>query len=65
MAETAFSEITFLRNILKDKNVIIKYIPLYVLPLGKVMQPMASEESCQRKKEEMFLMYQVFFPTVL
>lgn len=57
VAETAFSEISFLRNILKDKNFIIKYIPLYFLPLQKVMQPMASEELCLRKREERFLFY--------
>lgn len=57
VVETAFSEITFFGNILKDKNFIIKYIPLYFLPLQKVTQAMASEELCQRKKEEMFLIY--------
>lgn len=55
--ETAFSEITFFSNVLKDKNSIMKYIPLSFLPLQKVVQPL---RNYVKGKEEMLLIYQLF-----
>lgn len=56
LAETVFLKL-FLSVIFSDKNPIIKYIPLLFLLFQKVMQPMASEELCQRKGKEMFIIY--------